>query len=324
MKLSNKWFKFYGVEFLSDPKVVALSASERSCLITLFCLASSNDDESIRFITEDMLMSMSGISPMHEEWDDTKGVLKKFESLDIILLSSVNDNANDNGATLSHDNGAKLSIIQKDNTMITLKNWRKRQGMILTPYERVKKYREKHKEIKENTHNIYVNDNADNENDNRMITLDKIREDKSITPSPSASGAPNPVYGENPNPPITASPPSQDTELSFESDEDVTPTKQVKKREAKKDGYKGDLVKPLRRWAEEKMGKKYPNIGKQEKFIGQMLYAGYTEGAIKETFENLLDDAFWGERGFDFAQVANEISKAKKEAVIPWHQRPSK
>lgn len=158
---------------------------------------------------------------------------------------------------------------------------------------------------------------------NGLASIEESRGEE-YTPSPSASGASNPVYGENPTPQEAAIPPSQSTELSYESDEDMTPTSKLKKREAKKDGYKGDLVKPLRRWAEEKIGKKYPNIGKQEKFIGQMLYAGYTEGAIKETFENLLDDAFWGEKGFDFAQVANEISKAKKEVAVPWHLRPSK
>ena len=133
-----KWFKFYGQDYLSDPKILSLSGSERSCWITLLSYGSVNDNGVITFLSEDQLMSQSGIDPMKEEWDATKGILKKLE---------------------------KMMIVTLDNEMITIINWRKRQEISLSGYERVKRYREKKR-----------NDNDDNKNDN--IRLDKNRLDK--------------------------------------------------------------------------------------------------------------------------------------------------
>lgn len=112
----------------------------------------------------------------------------------------------------------------------------------------------------------------------------------------------------SPTPSATAS----QEEVTIEPDDDTLPIKAFKKRDAKKQGYKGDLVKPIRFCAEARIGRKYPSPLKQEKFISQMLYAGYTRQQIEEQFEALFYDDFWGKKGFDFATVANEISKAKK------------
>ena len=136
-----KWFKFYGQDYLCDQKMLALTASERSCWITLMCYGSINDNANdngmITFLSEEQLMSQAGLSITDEEWDKTVGVLKKFE---------------------------KLKMIRNDNGVITILNWTKRQETSLTPYERVKRHREKKR-----------NDNA---NDNGMITTDKNRIDK--------------------------------------------------------------------------------------------------------------------------------------------------
>ena len=132
-----KWFKFYGQDWISDPKTLSLSASERSCWITLLSYGSIDDNGLITFLDEEQLMIMAGVSPMHEEWQDTIGVLEKFQ---------------------------KLKMIQIDNGVITILNWGKRQEKSLTAYERVKRYRARHKD--------------DNEDDNSMITLDKNRIDK--------------------------------------------------------------------------------------------------------------------------------------------------
>jgi len=143
-----KWFKFYGQDYLSDPKILALSACERSCWITLLSYGSINDNGMITFLDEEQLMAQSGISPMHDEWDNTKGVLEKLK---------------------------KLKMIEFDNEMITILNWKKRQETSLTPYERVKRYREKKR-----------NDNAD---DNAKITTDKNRIDKNRIISPADKSA---------------------------------------------------------------------------------------------------------------------------------------
>lgn len=111
-----KWFKFYGQDYLSDPKMLALSASERSCWITLLSYSSINDNGVITFLSEDQLMAQAGLNVMHEEWDRTIGVLQKLESLEMI-----------------HNDNGKITVI----------NWAKRQETNLTGYERVKRYREK-------------------------------------------------------------------------------------------------------------------------------------------------------------------------------------
>lgn len=128
-----KWFKFYGEDYLSDPKMLSLSSSERSCWITLLAYGSVNDNGMITFLSEEQLMAQAGISPSCEDWDYTKGILEKL---------------------------VKLKMITIDNGMITILNWRKRQDTSLTSYERVKRYRKKHK------------------NDNAMITLEENRREE--------------------------------------------------------------------------------------------------------------------------------------------------
>ena len=110
-----KWFKFYGQDYLSDPKMLSLSASERSCWITLLAYSSINDDGVVQFLSEEHLMIQAGISQIHEEWEQTKGILEKLE---------------------------KLGMIRSDDEMITVINWKSRQEVNLTGYERTKRYRQ--------------------------------------------------------------------------------------------------------------------------------------------------------------------------------------
>ena len=142
----NQWFKFYGGEYLSDPKMGSLQAQERSIWITLLSLASiSSISGIIEFLTIEVLLKKSGIEfdpYTPEEWNNSLGILAKFEKMKMIKT-------NDNGS-------------------IEILNWGKRQETALTGYERVKKYRQKNK--------IITNDNDDNESDNDRV--DKIRVDK--------------------------------------------------------------------------------------------------------------------------------------------------
>lgn len=110
------WFKFYGSEYLSDPKMLALSPAHRSCWLTLLCYASMSEDGVVRHLTEEQLMTQAGLDFMREEWKETLGVLDRF---------------------------ASLGMIRNDNGVITVSNWDKRQNSNLTGYERVKRYREK-------------------------------------------------------------------------------------------------------------------------------------------------------------------------------------
>ena len=160
----RKWFKFYGGEYLSDPKIMSLSPAERSCWVTLLCLASTNDDNNdngiVRYLTEERLMIFAGLDTSMEEWEKTKNILEKFKS---------------------------LGMIQNDNGEITLRNWQKRQETSLTPYERVKRYREKKK--KETVDNKNGNDRLD------KIRLDKKRKDITSIATPSVAEPINEFLG---------------------------------------------------------------------------------------------------------------------------------
>lgn len=148
----NSWFKFYGAEFLTDPKMLSLTAVERSLWITLLCLA-TNTNGIIKHINERKIMMLTNITPLDDEWKENEGFLQKFKDLEMITI---------------------------DNAMITITNFQKRQESNLTGYERVKRYREKKKEesvIKSKPK--VINDNTDdNTRDNDRE--DKKREDKNI------------------------------------------------------------------------------------------------------------------------------------------------
>lgn len=140
--MAYNWFKFYGADYLSDPKILELHSGQRSCWITLLCYGSNASVRGVvPHLSEYTLMANSGLDPTCDEWEVTVGVLKRFEELGMITI---------------------------DNGVITIKNWSKRQEVSLTPYERLKKYREKNKKITE----VKRDDNA---------RLDKTRLDKNNT-----------------------------------------------------------------------------------------------------------------------------------------------
>lgn len=116
--MANQWFKFYGGEYLSDPKMLALTACERSCWLTLLCYASMSSDGVIRFLNEGQLMAQAGINFNEEEWIVTKGVLDHLQ---------------------------ELGMIRQSNGEITILNWQKRQESYLTNAERQARFREKRK-----------------------------------------------------------------------------------------------------------------------------------------------------------------------------------
>jgi hypothetical protein len=104
--MSRPWFKFFGLEYLSDPKTLQLTGAQRSCWLTLLCLTSQSEDGEIKFLSEDQLLVLSGVSM------DERGILDKFVELGMIRLSNGN---------------------------VTLLNWTKRQYS--EGWERVKRYR---------------------------------------------------------------------------------------------------------------------------------------------------------------------------------------
>lgn len=156
--MANQWFKFYGGEYLSDPKIDRLNSAERSCWLTLLCLASmSNKDGIIEYVNSHILLKKSGIEP------------------DIYGVDNTHDNTIDVITTFQKMN--MITIID-DNT-IQLNNWNKRQSMSMTGYERVKKYRENKRKLS-NDNEMITYDNA---NDNIRIEENRIEENRIDTKS---------------------------------------------------------------------------------------------------------------------------------------------
>lgn len=151
--MANQWFKFYGGEYLSDPKIDRLTCAERSCWLTLLCLASmSNKDGLIEYVDPHNLLKKSGIEhDVYGEdntYDNTIDVITKFQNMNMVTV--VDDNT------------------------IQLNNWSNRQSMSMTGYERVKKYRENKKKTSNDNEMI----TSDNGNDNIRIEENRIEENR--------------------------------------------------------------------------------------------------------------------------------------------------
>lgn len=104
------WFRFYGSEFLSDPKMDHLDGNERSIWITLLCFASQNSGVA-KSISEKLLIDRSGIKVGRKRY---VGVLDKFIGLCMVEVSNGN---------------------------VTICNWSKRQYS--ESYSRVLEYRKR-------------------------------------------------------------------------------------------------------------------------------------------------------------------------------------
>lgn len=163
---AQKWFKFYGQEYLSDPKIERLSPVERSCWVTLMCMASLTEGR-IRFLTVEGLITRSGVQfdPYEPaEWEQALGVLRKFQDLEMIEC--------------------------QDNGDIILRNWAKRQETNLTDAERSKSYRDRKKDSHAN-----VTEHVTTVTQEKS-RVDKIRVDKSIEEDITPAPVETPRYGE--------------------------------------------------------------------------------------------------------------------------------
>lgn len=132
--MANQWFKFYGGEYLCDPKILQLNSQERSCWITLMCLASQTKDGTIKFLSEKQLLLMSGVT-------EDISVIKKFEEMDMIEVCNGN-------VTLRNWLKRQLS-----ESIIRVRDHRMKQkcnGNVTTEENRIEENR-----IEENRKNIY-------------------------------------------------------------------------------------------------------------------------------------------------------------------------
>jgi len=88
--MKRQWFKFYGQDFMTDPKMLALTSTQKVMWITLLALVSTSEEEGIvKNLTEERLKLLSGVLPnsqFDDEWTETNGTLKKFEELKMITI----------------------------------------------------------------------------------------------------------------------------------------------------------------------------------------------------------------------------------------------
>lgn len=148
--MANQWFKFYGAEYLSDPKMDRLTVQERSCWLTLLCMASQTGGI-IKYISIEGLLMKSGVrfDPYDTtEWDDCQNVLKTFEQYEMIDVT-------------------------KDGS-VQIKNWEKRQEHNLSVAERVAKSRAKKRNVTIDVTNVTSEENRIEENREDIIYTDEF------------------------------------------------------------------------------------------------------------------------------------------------------
>lgn len=155
------WFKFYGQEYLGDPKMSLMGPIERSIWLTLLCLASATNNGIIKNVSLNRLKVMSGMMPGDECWDKIENILDIFKVLEMI------------------------SYKQEETGMftVTVTNFIKRQGNLDAEdpdevLKRVRKFRssserknpvtvtiEKKRKEKNIYNNIYIKKLSNNENE---------------------------------------------------------------------------------------------------------------------------------------------------------------
>ena len=102
--------------------MLSLSATERSCWVTLLCYAcAANEKGVVRYVDNDILLLNSGV----KRFNETGGVTH-----DETLLKPL-------------ETFQKMEMITLDNGVITLVNWQKRQSKYSKNYARLKKWRKK-------------------------------------------------------------------------------------------------------------------------------------------------------------------------------------
>lgn len=126
------WFKFYGQDWLSDPKLFGLGAEDKLCFLSLLCLASAREEGIINNIGEEALKNVSHLkynpSCPHKgddncEWCRATGVLERLEERGMVRYES-------NGGVTGR---------------VTVCNFEKRQESYLSNAERQARHRAKKK-----------------------------------------------------------------------------------------------------------------------------------------------------------------------------------
>ncbi len=114
-----EWFKFYGKDFMVDPKINRLNPIHQLMWVKLLCHASDTKDGVVKYITEDDLTMDCRITASDDFVDYTIGFFDRLIEMDMIEVG---------------ENYVKVIHYQE------------RQEIMLSNAERQKRYREKHKD----------------------------------------------------------------------------------------------------------------------------------------------------------------------------------
>lgn len=160
MESGNRWFKFYGQDWLTDLKIRRLSPEHRLCYITLLCLASASAEQGkIAHCSEEDIIELSGFREVpgldDTGYDNAKKCLERFEELGMITRNVIT------GSTHYFD--------------VVIVAFQKRQDTNLTGYERLKKYRKNKRDEMAKKREKQITRVI---NDNEMITIEENRIEK--------------------------------------------------------------------------------------------------------------------------------------------------
>ena len=157
--------------------------------------------------------------------------------------------------------------------------------------------------------------NGDTKVDNKRTTNGHKQELKELKeeelPSPTASASP---FQGNP----------EELERELIQEEEFVSTKKLARKEMiRAKGYDPANTNIILKWAEERMEQKFPNPKKQMTAISALLASKRSPEQIKQTWHDMENDEWWGEKGFDFTNVLNFMSKNKghkkpKGAISAW------
>lgn len=270
----NAWFKFYGGEYLSDPKIAGLTPQERSCWITLLAIASTaTTPGTIEYLTIEVLLEKSGVRPKpnsndsNDEWKSCVTVLEKF---------------------------AKMQMITKNkNGAIQIVNWCKRQETALTNAERQARYR-----------NGKVTGRV------TKVTLDQRRSDKRRERSTSTTLSSTKV-GSKINGRIKKKM-SKIRAYDENNPGDYTPSVDADSGEliqAPVEKNYSASYKALLEWAVNRTGRKFVNIPKQYAAMKKMRAVGISKEDIQLRWIELESQPFYEKNGMDFMTVASSFDK---------------
>lgn len=259
-----QWFKFYGQDFLTDPKMRGLTIYERGCWIVLMCLANAEDkDGVVSFIEEESVMHQAGVEFGSPMWESTLGFLKKFQKLDMVTLQK---------------------------KTVTISNWNKRQERAMTVAERVRRHRDKQKNVTNVTKgNVNANDR-----------VEKNRIDKTVAKATK---------------PMKKNKLGSYREDSFSDSHDesidIETGEQVKEKAAPK---VMTAYKELIAWAEERRHRKFMpgTLTKQFKAFKNAKDYGLMPGDLKKRWIDFEGDKFWVEKGWDWMSVVYSFNKKPK------------